>query len=128
MGRREIIVVVDDHEDTVEVLVEYLRGSGFEAEGFTDPDTALERLTRGLQPRLLLVDYKLGWTLGDEFIRQVRAAGLAMPIAIMTAAHPRHVNTRVLGELGVARVLVKPFPLDEIRCIVAGVARDKEEP
>jgi CheY-like chemotaxis protein len=110
----QTIVLVNDDEDTIDLLVELLQESGFRAEGFTDGVAALERLTQGEEPCLLILDYRIGKMDGDEFLRRARLAGVTAPAVVMTGMQPRHEDVDTLHQQGVARVLTKPFSVDDI--------------
>jgi len=114
----QTVVVVDDDQDTVELLVLYLEQHGLVAEGFTDAEAAMQRLSHGPEPCLLVVDYKLGEIQGDEFVRLAREKGVTSPIVVITAAHPAHINVRALLQLGVAQVMTKPFDPDALEKVV----------
>ena len=53
-----MILVVDDHEDTRDILVRMLRFEGYEAVAISSPDEALEFL-KTKKPSLMVLDYNM---------------------------------------------------------------------
>lgn len=51
------IVLLNDHEDTADILVQDLRQEGFHVEGYTLPESALEHLLSPPEPCLVIVDH-----------------------------------------------------------------------
>jgi CheY-like chemotaxis protein len=66
------VLVVDDHEDTVELFAEELREAGFDVEGTTNPNDALNiALAKG--PDALVLDIAMPDMDGYELARLVRS-------------------------------------------------------
>src|SRR4051794_9491349 len=79
------VVVVDDDPDLIDVLAALLTQEGYAVEGFTDATVALERLTAGLVPDLILLDCVMPHLDGGELADAITAAGVEAPIVLMTA-------------------------------------------
>jgi excisionase family DNA binding protein len=117
-GRRRVLVV-DDDAAVRSLVVRALApldglsvdtaGSGWEA--------GLK--TAALRPHLLLLDYRLGDTTGDQVVTAVRSMALSPSpaILIMSAHLPARAVEEVLA-LGAAAFLRKPFAVDELRALV----------
>jgi DNA-binding NtrC family response regulator len=105
MEHRHTVVVVDEHEDSCFMLVEALKVDDLDADGFTEPGPAFERLKRPPAPCMLIVDYRIGHREGDDFIREARATNPNVPIGVCTVASP---DAAALRRLGVVEVLEMP--------------------
>jgi DNA-binding response OmpR family regulator len=117
------VVILDDHEDTVEMLVELLGLVGYDAEGYTDALAGLARLTRPPMPRLALVDH---WMIGLDGLgvtRAVRAAGVDVPLVLLTGALLEPSARHALRSLGVTEILTKPLGLNELTRVIEALGR-----
>lgn len=92
------ILVVEDHLDSRELLVDYLSEQGFLVDTAGNGDEALQVLRRGKnQPDLILLDLTMpvmdGWTLRERLLQEERWAGI--PVIVVSALgnfpHPRKV-------------------------------------
>ncbi len=118
-GARRVLVVDDDG------AVRDLVARALEAPGVLEIATASSGWEAGLKtaalhPHLLLLDYRLGDTTGDQVIAAIADLGLrpAPAVVIMSAQLPPGDVQRVLA-LGAAAFLRKPFALQELRDVVA---------
>src|SRR5688572_33381856 len=66
------ILIVDDHEDNVEVIRARLEASGYQIESAADGEEALERV-RSSPPDLILLDVMMPRIDGMEVARQIKA-------------------------------------------------------
>lgn len=123
IDRRGPIVVVDDHEDSAEMLAETLRANGCIVETYTDAREGLARLLRA--PVLLaIVDYRLAGMTGLDLVRSARAARIDAPIACITAGVPTKEERSELRSLRVMHVLKKPLDVDELLRIVGAACAE----
>jgi len=124
-ARRRVLVVDDDAAvralvvralAPLRALAVETAGSGWEA--------GLK--TAALRPHLLLLDYRLGDTTGDQVVSAVRAMPLSpSPAILIMSAHLQAEAVEEVLALGAAAFLRKPFALEELRTLVtrhAGVA------
>lgn len=119
----QTIVLVNDHEDTVEMLVVSLQAAGFNVEGYTDGHAALRRLVQPPEPCLLIVDFKIGNMSSDELFRHAKAAGVTAPIVIITATPSSHFDAEAARVQGVSHVLFKPFQVEQLDALVKQYGR-----
>ena len=81
-----MILVVDDHVDTCQLVKRLLEGAGLPTVCFTSPLEALESLPR-VKPRLMLLDVMMPGMNGIELLSRIRAnpATADLPVLMMTA-------------------------------------------
>jgi PAS domain S-box-containing protein len=107
-GGGELLLVVEDEAAVREVLLRTLLHSGYQVETAIHGRDALEKLSGGLEPRLILSDVVMPELGGFELAREVRARGIQVPMVLMTGY-----SDRDLGEVDVDGLdlsfLHKPF-------------------
>ena len=117
------VVVADDEPEIRELVAEVLEEAGYLVEAVGDGLSALTAI-RHHPPALALLDIAMPVMTGDETLRQVRAAGLPIPVIVMTAGtNPE----RFLCE-GAAAVLPKPFELSRLLAAVTTARRPEPHP
>jgi DNA-binding response OmpR family regulator len=114
------VIVVDDYEDSLELLCEALADAGLEPRPFRDPIAALFDLLDS-RPELILLDWHLPRIGGQDFVSQVRRRAhlREVPIVVITG------DTRVSSTNGVQALLIKPI---ELPALVATVSRLLPQP
>jgi CheY-like chemotaxis protein len=107
------ILVVDDDSDAREMLGLILRAQGHEVEEAVDGDDALERIRRGSQPSLILLDLMMPRLDGEGFLTALRGepAMANANVVIVSGHHSAHQKADQLGARG---YLVKPIDLDDL--------------
>jgi CheY-like chemotaxis protein len=118
MNPRVDILVVDDDNDLRSILVEVLEDAGYVAIGARDGREALEILTRGPLPSLILLDLMMPEMDGYAFRREQRAQPpiASVPVVILSA----HANVEHAGrELQADGYLSKPLGVDALLAAVA---------
>ena len=110
MGER--LLIIDDDPGITSALARGLAIHGFEAETENRADTGLARLVN--EPFAgAIVDVMLGEDSGIELVRAARAAGVTLPILMLSALS--EVEHRAAGlEAGADDYVVKPFSFDEL--------------
>ncbi|MFO0737820.1 MAG: response regulator [Labilithrix sp.] len=105
------VLLVDDHDDGREVLSEFLSVSGFEVEGCSSGEDALERIEARGVPGVVLTDLTLGAMSGVDLAKKLAsdAKTKAVPVVAVTG----HVNYENSDGL-FAEVLPKPVPLPRL--------------
>ena len=78
------ILLVEDNEDLAFGLSRSLEGEGHEVVVAGDGAIAVERAV-ALKPALMILDLMLPSLSGYEVLKAVRAAGLTMPVLILSA-------------------------------------------
>lgn len=123
------ILLVEDHRDIAEVVVDYFAEQGFNATHATSGDAALELIDCNHNFDLIVLDIMLPGIDGLEVCRRVRASKLAnVPILMLTARDT--LADKLSGfENGADDYLVKPFDVEELVARVrALIARSRREP
>ncbi len=108
----ERILIVEDERAVARGLAYGLRAEAFEV---MQAETGLEALeiAHRVRPHLVLLDLRLPDMSGFEVCRRLRAAGMTIPILILTALDEE--VDKVLGlELGADDYIVKPYSLREL--------------
>lgn len=119
MVKRTVLVVEDD-PTVSEVVVRYLRRSGYEVDCVADGAAALERVA-GSRPDLIVLDIMLPGIDGLEVCSRLRAE-TEIPIVMLTAMGDE--SDRIAGlDLGADDYIAKPFSPRELVARVNAVLR-----
>jgi len=121
------LAIIDDDQEILTLLDEYLAKNGFEVEGFADGEAFLSRDVTEFS--LLILDIGLPGIDGLEICRTLRQTS-SIPIIMLTAASDD--LDRILGlELGADDYLGKPFNprelLARIKALLRRTHTDSEE-
>jgi len=121
------LAIIDDDQEILTLLDEYLEKNGFEVEGFADGESFLSR--EETEFNLLILDIGLPGIDGLEICRRLRQKS-NFPIIMLTAASDD--LDRILGlELGADDYLGKPFNPRELLARIKALLRrthvDSEE-
>jgi CheY-like chemotaxis protein len=117
--------VVDDDADWADALALVLAGRcGFAVESFSAPREALQRLSRGPMPQVILVDYHMPEIDGAAFCRSAVRVAPGIPIVLVTASPAVDDETRSLC----SAVLSKPVDLEALYAAVRGAVTDERAP
>ena len=121
------LAIIDDDQEILALLDEYLAKNGFEVEGFADGESFLSRDETEFS--LLILDIGLPGIDGLEICRRLRQKS-SIPIIMLTAASDD--LDRILGlELGADDYLGKPFNprelLARIKALLRRTHTDSEE-
>lgn len=80
------MLVVDDEEAIANMLVEFFRMEGYEVASAGSGAAALEAVSSGLRPDIILLDVNMPGMDGFEVCRRIRAH-LSCPIIFFDGAH-----------------------------------------
>ncbi|WP_170335274.1 response regulator transcription factor [Ruegeria arenilitoris] len=106
------LLIIDDDPKIASALVRGLSLHGYDAEAENRADMGLERLQSGAYSGAI-VDVMLGEDSGVDLVRAARAAGVSIPILMLSALSD--VDHRAAGlEAGADDYVVKPFSFDEL--------------
>lgn len=112
-------LVVDDHEDSSEILAALLERRGAQVLVAADAGAAFETLAKSA-PDLLIADIAMPGIDGQELIRRVRDGGNTIPaIALSAAAHPDD-RDRAL-RAGYDAYCTKPVDANELFRVIASL-------
>ena len=106
------ILIVEDEQNIVDILSFNLEREGYDTIEAYDGPTGL-KLALEENPDLILLDLMLPGMDGFDVCRQIRRAGHATPILMLTAREEE--ADKVLGlELGADDYITKPFSMQEL--------------
>ncbi len=119
------ILVVDDHEDNVELLRARLAARGYEIETAQDGEEALERVA-ARAPDLILLDVMMPKLDGIEVVRRVKADPSLpfIPIIMQTALETTEDKVEGL-DAGADDYITKPIDFAELEARVKSLLRIK---
>ena len=115
------ILLIEDEPDLREGLQHNLELEGFEVDAAGDGKSGLRKALQG-NPHLILLDLMLPGLPGLEVLRQLRAAGHATPVIIVSAKGQDPEKVEGL-ELGADDYITKPFALTEMMARIRAVLR-----
>jgi len=104
------ILVVDDERDFGDIMVEYLRAKGYEAEAAIDGPSAIKRID-SFHPHLVLLDIHMPLMDGLEVLERINALDRKVGVIMVTALNDEAIGRRAL-KLGAADFITKPVDLD----------------
>lgn len=113
-NRQPIVLLVDDDMSIVHASTLLLRSAGFDVHSAQDHEEALARVTGGVEPDLLVCDYRLVGNNGVEVVRHVRqTAARDIPSIILTGDTAQ----REITEAALPNCTVVHKPVDPDRFI-----------
>jgi two-component system cell cycle response regulator len=123
--RKKRILVVDDHEDNIELLRARLEARGYEVEGASDGQAALDAVKR-VCPDLILLDVMMPKMDGIEVVRRLKAnAELPfIPVIMQTALDSTENKVEGL-DAGADDYITKPINFAELEARVNSLLRIK---
>lgn len=112
--RQPIVLLVDDDISIIHASTLLLRSAGFDVHSAQDHEEALARITGGMEPDLLVCDYRLVGNNGVEVVRHVRqTVARDIPSIILTGDTAQ----REIAEAGLPNCTVVHKPIDPDRFI-----------
>ena len=118
----ESILLVEDEEGLRMTLSDRLRSEGYLVDFATDGKEGLNKATSPLAFDLIILDVMLPHRSGLDVCHDVRVAGLATPILLLTARG--EIVDKVLGlKLGADDYVTKPFDTLELMARVQALLR-----
>lgn len=113
------ILVVEDDAAMRDVLRRYFQTVGYRVMAVERGQDAVEAAVR-LRPRVALVDVFLPDMSGWEVLRRIRERVPGLPVAMMTG-YPSAEVRETAAAMKVGELVTKPFELDELAELVAGL-------
>ncbi len=126
--KKKRILVVDDHEDNIELLRARLEARGYEVEGASDGQAALDAVPI-FCPDLILLDVMMPKMDGMEVVRRLKAKSEAkelpfIPVIMQTALDSTENKVEGLGA-GADDYITKPINFAELEARVTALLRIK---
>lgn len=119
----ERVLVVDDNEDTAELLAEVLVRRGCEVQSAHDGETALE-LAKSFRPRLVLLDLGLPGMDGYEVVRRLRSEPSSTRVLVVAfTGYAQKSERERTREAGFDAHLVKPFDVSRLLEMLSALLR-----
>ena len=115
MPNRERILLVEDDRDTLAGLFTLLTQAGYSVLTAENGAQAVDLLSHGIHPRLIVLDLMLPRVSGQEVLKHLREdlSLRHIPVIVVTALNPQEART-----FGADVVLQKPIdPMDLITAI-----------
>ncbi|MGE5591132.1 MAG: response regulator [Bacillota bacterium] len=120
MGRPTVLVV-DDQVGVRKLLEAALGGDGYAVTTAGNGQEALDLLAAGAEPpSLALVDLRMPVLDGVRTLAALKERYPSLPVVMMTAVGDVDRDVEVL-RLGAVETISKPFDLNEVRALVAGL-------
>lgn len=113
MPRAGRVLVVDDEPSVGQVVADVLRDEGYDVHWATNGREALAELQDWL-PDVIVLDLMMPVMDGRTFRaaqRQLPGERARVPVVVLSGMHEAHATAE---ELAAARVIAKPFDLDEL--------------
>jgi PleD family two-component response regulator len=117
------ILIVEDQENTAEMLTSYLKAQGYEVTAVGWGNDALAFVEKTV-PDLIVLDIRLPDIDGYQVCRQLRAHRRTEHVPVIFLTEKRERKDRLTGlELGAVDYITKPFDVQELRLRVRNVLR-----
>jgi len=107
------VLVVEDHQDMIDLMQLVLEGEGFYVAVATDGEQAIEMLTQ-FRPAIIVTDLMMPKTTGVELIRHVKSQPELADIPIVAMSAARSSEMREAQAAGAVEVLTKPLDFDRL--------------
>jgi DNA-binding response OmpR family regulator len=119
------LLLVDDEPDLLDQLVKLLTGQRYDVDTAADGEAALDKLFENPYD-LVVLDIMLPKTDGLTVLKEMRAAGLRIPVLMLTAKGA--VEDKVKGlDYGADDYLAKPFAMAELMARIRTLFRRSGE-
>ncbi len=120
------ILIVEDDASIRFGLEEVLSAGGYETAACERGDALVERTLAAFQPDLIVMDVMMPGRNGYECCRDLRAAGVRVPILMLTAKGQE--QDKIIGlECGADDYVTKPFSLPELTARIHALLRRATE-
>jgi two-component system, OmpR family, phosphate regulon response regulator PhoB len=115
----QLVLVVEDHEDTQACVAQLLESYGFEVATASDGESAMRQI-RERRPALVYLDMNLPNVSGYDVCEQIRTDPALQDIPIVMTSAQKSVAVRASClEAGADAFVPKPFQLDVFAALIA---------
>ncbi len=118
----QTVLLVDDDRENLRSLSAFFLSRGFRVRAFTEAQKALEALRGGLEPALVITDYRMPGMDGLSFIESFRRMRSGVPLIMLTAHGDIETYFRSFS-LGVFEYIHKPVSDAELERVVTVALR-----
>jgi DNA-binding response OmpR family regulator len=116
------LLVVDDHPDTVAMVVEYFEHAGYDVFGVHNGPDALSTL-EVKHPEVVLLDIRMPGMTGIQVLQQIRVRWRELPVIMVSGADDLELARSSLHR-GALDYVQKPFDFEILhRCVAAALTR-----
>jgi DNA-binding response OmpR family regulator len=120
MEERKLIYIVEDEEEIVDFVTEYLKEEDYEVEAFFRGDTALDAIKKN-PPDLVVLDIMLPGINGLKLLKKLREDSY-IPVILLTSRLEE--VDKILGiEMGADDYITKPFSPRELVARIGSIFR-----
>jgi two-component system, NtrC family, response regulator AtoC len=113
------ILVVEDDELIGTMLVRALKKAGHKVHYKNDPKDILDKIT-SWSPDITMLDIKLPGKNGLEILADIKEQGIKTQVVMLTADDSAETSVKAM-KLGATDYLTKPFNIDEVLMVLAGI-------
>jgi CheY-like chemotaxis protein len=117
------VLIADDHEEMRRLVVELLRGEGYETREASDGEAVLDEVVRAT-PDLLVLDVNMPGPSGVEALKTIRRNPDLAGMKVLLLSGSVDLASDWPRQVGADAHLPKPFPVDEfsstVRELLAG--------
>ena len=113
------VFLLDDDELIVSMLERALRVDGYDVLAESDPEGVLDRI-RAFSPDVVMLDIKLPGRDGIDILGEIVGQGIRTQVIMLTSDDTAETAVKAM-KVGAADYLTKPFNLDEVKIVVAGI-------
>ena len=121
LGLMDKILIVDDDQESRDLLCEVLEANGYAPYAVADGVAAREVLRRDVGYRIVIADLQMPKESGLELLRKLRQENSKHDVILMSS-FMSGAEIKAAKSLGVHALLDKPFQLTELLQTVAGLA------
>ncbi|RYZ94882.1 MAG: response regulator, partial [Proteobacteria bacterium] len=118
MERNPILAIIEDDEDTQELVAAFFRQKNFTIVPFNDARLFLKAVEKdGAQFDVILTDFMLPHMSGIELVKKLRSIGVETPLILITA-HKSSERAIEAIEAGAYDFVVKPLHFPQLQVSV----------
>ena len=121
----ESVLIIDDTQDVVELLTEYLGDSGYKIYTANNGEDGL-KLAHSVKPSLITLDIMMPNMNGWEILKRLKTSTQTSEIPVVMISNISDKNKSI--KLGAIDSIVKPFSKDDIKSVITRYFKDDKQP